>query len=471
QMYDPHRTSHPTAQSIFRHVCEPLFYTDYAGELYGLLAEDTIEYSEDGQRVAIRLRSDIYFHDGTLLDAQAVKSSFERLQHQGVSPLFNEFRNVQIDAHPDQQTVTFHLPAPDYEFVRLVLTNSYAAIVSPRTETSTAPGFVACTGPYQFVPEQYQPNHSLTLARVKTYYTPPHYFTNQGATHIPQLHFIFEADHDQRLNLLTSGEACVLSLNPEHVDEIANNQNFHLYDDVGGITYLGFNFQSPLWQDVRVRQAVALALNKEGFITSNAFRVADTPITTNATGYDAQVASHGYDYDPERSRKLLTETGFDNNEEMVLLIPESRTYRQLATIVQQQLSEVGIQQVRISEVPRSEILTTRQHFDLLLFDYAWESYTALSIFLGTGPRNLLNYPHQDITNYVNKARTTDDATLRQQYLYEAQRTVLEDVIWHPLILRHITTAVDSRCVTGERMAPDQVLVFHDAITTAANSQE
>lgn len=174
-MYDPHNTSHPTAQSIFRHACEPLFYEDFTGELRGLLAEDPIEYASDGQSVTIRLRPDIRFHDGALLNAQAVKSSFEWLQRQGVSPLLNDLRSVHINAHTDQQTVTFHLPSPDYEFVRLVLTNSYAAIVSSLTQTSTAPGFVACTGPYQFVPEQYQPNRSLTLARVKNYHTPPHY--------------------------------------------------------------------------------------------------------------------------------------------------------------------------------------------------------------------------------------------------------------------------------------------------------
>ena len=100
--------------------------------------------------------------------------------------------------------------------------------------------------------------------------------------------------------------------------------------------------------------------------------------------------------------------------------------------------------------------------------YAWESYTALSIFLGIGPRNLLNYPRKDITHYVNKARKTDDSTLRQEYLYKAQQIILEDVIWHLIILRHITTAVDSWCVEGEHITPDQVLVFHDAITTAAN---
>jgi len=46
--YDPHRTSHPVAQSVFRHVCEPLFYQDFDGVIRGLLAEDDFEYGDAG---------------------------------------------------------------------------------------------------------------------------------------------------------------------------------------------------------------------------------------------------------------------------------------------------------------------------------------------------------------------------------------------------------------------------------------
>ncbi|NIV34445.1 MAG: hypothetical protein GWN58_34790, partial [Anaerolineae bacterium] len=60
--------------------------------------------------------------------------------------------------------------------------------------------------------------------------------------------------------------------------------------------------------------------------------------------------------------------------------PESNTYRELAAAVQQQLNAVGLSRVRVREVPRADILTQRQDFDLLLFDYAWGDYRALGIF-------------------------------------------------------------------------------------------
>jgi len=54
--YDPHVTSHPIAESIFHHVCEPLFHEDFDGRVRGLLAEDEIEYENDGRRITVQLR-------------------------------------------------------------------------------------------------------------------------------------------------------------------------------------------------------------------------------------------------------------------------------------------------------------------------------------------------------------------------------------------------------------------------------
>jgi peptide/nickel transport system substrate-binding protein len=463
--YDPHHTSHPVAQSVFRHVCEPLFYEDFDGVVHGLLAEDPVEYGDGGRRLTVRLRSGITFHDGTELDARAVKSSFERLQRLGASPLLNDLREVVVAAQPDGRSVVFTLPEPNYEFVRLVLSNPYAVIVSPQTNDSVELGFVACTGPYRFAPGLYRSGRSLTLVRYSKYCWPPIYFANRNLAHIPQICFHFEADRADRLNELLNGEGCVLSLSREQVTPVATLPRFRLYEATGGVTYLGVNFQRPRWQNVQVRQAVALALDKTALAELGPFLVADTPLTSNATGYDSRAAAFGYDYDPVLSRSLLDRADFDADAEVVLLIPESNTYRELVAVVQQQLQAVGLSQIRVREAPRADILTQRQDFDLLLFDYAWGDYTALGIFLGSGPRNLLNYSGGDIASLVARARTTEDLDLRQQFVLEAQRIVLEQALWQPLLVRQITFAVDGDCVAGERQHPlDEYLLYHDADT-------
>ena len=63
-----------------------------------------------------------------------------------------------------------------------------------------------------------------------------------------------------------------------------------------------------------------------------------------------------------------------------------------------------------------------------------------------------------------QARATANPNLRQQIVLEAQRIVLEQALWQPLLVRRITFAVDRTCVQGERQSPEGELLFHDADT-------
>jgi dipeptide transport system substrate-binding protein len=255
----------------------------------------------------------------------------------------------------------------------------------------------------------------------------------------------------------------VLSLSKEQEADVSGLGHFRLHDATGGITYLGFNFQRTRWQDVRARRGVALALDKAALAAIGPFSIANTPLVPTATGYDEHAAGFGYGYDPDRSRALLVEAGFDTDAEVALLYPESNTYRELVAVLQQQLEAMGLT-VRVREIPRADILGERQDFDLLLFDCAWGDYTALSIFLGLGPRNLLNYPDDDAAGLVAQARVTGDRDARQALVLGAQQVVLEEALWQPLLVRRLTFAVNGECVQGERQSPAGELVFHDADT-------
>lgn len=173
----------------------------------------------------------------------------------------------------------------------------------------------------------------------------------------------------------------MLSLSEEQVAAVAALPRFRFYEATGGVTYLGFNFQRPRWQDVRVRQAIAMALDKTALAQLGPFLVADTPLAPSAVGYDPQAAAFGYGYDPDQGRTLLVQASFDADTEVVLLIPESNTYRELVAAVQQQLQAAGLRRIQVRETPQADILTQRQDFDLLLFDYAW----------GTGEYNTVMY--------------------------------------------------------------------------------
>jgi peptide/nickel transport system substrate-binding protein len=437
-----------------------------------LLAEDDVYYSEDGQQVTVRLRPGITFHDGTPLNAAAVARSFSRLQTLGVSPLMPELQQILVteQVDPSGLTILFTLPGPDYDFARLILTNAYAAIVSAPLDNSD-PGFVACTGPYYFVPELYYPGKSLSLRRYLAYNWPPSYFTNQGAARIPEIQFLYETDRQKRFEMLLAGQGCVLSLSPGQASQLSNPPNSRLYDTLGGVTYLGFNFLKPHWQELNARQAVAMAIDKS-VLASDLFLIAETPLSPTAIGYNPQLAASAYQYDPEQSRTLLAnQSDLEGESSITLLFPESATYREMAALIQEQLAAIGIEQVQLRETPRSDILTQRQDFDLLLFDYAWGDYTALEIFLGPTPRNLLHYSQGNVARLVRQARSASDEERRNDLIFQAQQIVLEQGIWQPLLIRRLELAVNHDCVRGERQLPDGRLVFHDATTSSLNRQK
>jgi peptide/nickel transport system substrate-binding protein len=462
-VFDPHNTSDPVAYEVFRHVCEPLFYEDFDGRVRGQLAEDDVAYGAGDHRLTVRLRPGIAFHDGTPLDAAAVAASFERLRRSPVSPLADDLRAVTVDGAPGALDVTFELPGRDFEFVRLVLANPYTAIVSP-AGASDGPGFVACTGAWRFVPDLYEPGLRVAVDRFDDYRWPRSYLANRGPAAIRRIVFAFEPERDRRFARLTEGDGCVLSINDEQAAALAGNTRFRIHDATGGVTYLGFNFQRPRWQDRTAREAVAAAIDKAALAASGPFDVADTPLAPGTVGFDPAVADAGTAFDRERARRLLDRVPVDRASELVLLVPESETYAELADLVAGQLAAVGFESVRVRAVPAAEIMRGRQDFDLLLSDYAWGDYTALAIFLGTGPRDPLNYPGGEVAELITRARSTADDAARRALVADAQRFVLTEVLWQPLLVRRLAIAVNADCVTGELPSPEGELLFHDART-------
>jgi len=465
EQFDPQRTSDPVAYEVFRHVCEPLFYLDARARPRGLLARDDYRVEDGGRRFVIPLRSGVQFHHGRKLDAAAVKASFDRLKRLGKSPLLGLLRDVVITISGDENAVIFQLPESNYEFVRLALSNPYAAVVAPLVPEDDQP-FVDCTGPFQFTPNLYSPaNDALILTRFQHYHWAPAYAENRGPSYIPEIEIRFEPDREKRFQDLIEEKTCVLSLAKGQEKKALDY--LELFHAQGGVTYLGFNFQRERWRDERARRAIAMAMNKEMLKKLGPFWIANTPLAPGSIGYDSSLGQYGYGFHPDQSRQLLEEIDFDKDAEIILLYPESNTYRDIAAEVKKQLQYIGLKNIRLKEVKRSSILNERQDFDLILFDYAWNHYVALEAFLGPGPRNLLNYPNSDISKRIMKALSVKSPERRDAYVQEAQRIVLEKAIWQPLLVRRLTIAVNRRCVRGVRQLPEKAggdLIFYDADT-------
>lgn len=481
---DPQRTSNPAAADVFGRVCETLVYQGLDLADKPLLAESW-ELAPDGLSMSFQLRQDVTFHDGTPLDAEAVRFTFERLQQpQSVdSPIYEDFQGIQMET-PDEYTIVFQFNEPNYDFLT-TLRNVYAAIISPQAIVMDAVEFgrkPVCTGPFQL--QEWEASLYILLSRNPNYAWAPEFYENQGAAKIDEIKISFVPEHETRYQALLNGELDMLSLgSAEEIQEVmAKPEQFDMYESwVGGISYLGFNYQQGLTRELAIRQAIAYAVDKQTIIDEilpTLAQPAFAPLAPSTFGFSSGLADFEYQYDPQKSKLLLAEAGFaDSDNDGILerdgqslqfevLTTTSSTYEKIFVLLQAQLKAIGVD-VQLRPVSASEIaeITPTGEFDLLLYHYFWPYPSALELFLSSqrvGASNRVAYSNTKVDELLNlAAQLPNDSKEKEDVLVEAQSIILQDAPWQPLLVRKIVTAVNNR-VLGITVHPSDGLLYHDA---------
>jgi peptide/nickel transport system substrate-binding protein len=477
---DLHRTSEGNAAEVFQYVCEPLVYQD-AQQTYQPLLAEAWNYAEDGSSLEITIKSNIRFHNGAILDANAVGYTFHRLQKEQSleAPLYDRFQGVEIEV-VDERTVRLVFPKPTYDFLS-VLNNPYAAIIAPSSgENNTFATKPICTGPFQVY--EWFPSEKIVLSRFDEYAWGPNFLVNQGAPHLSEIEIYFMETSEVRFAAFLNGELDLLNVStPEDLAKIRADNQSTLYENfISGITFVGFNFQHLPTSELLVRQALAHAIDKQSIIDTvlpGMAVPANSPLAPTISGYDEAVAEVGYHYDPITSIELLEQAGFhDTNGDGVrerdgqplrlqLLTTDSNTYNKIFTLLQSQFQAVGVQ-VELRAVPTEQIaeITPTGEFDLLLYHYNWGAPDALKLFLGSdriGASNRVAYSNARVDSLVDASLTMlDNDPQRLRNLMEAQTIILQDAPWQPLLVRKRTIAVNTN-VVGFQLLPSGQIWFND----------
>jgi peptide/nickel transport system substrate-binding protein len=482
---DLHRTADVAASQVFGFICEPLVYQGLDLADYPLLAKSLPETAADGLSLTVKLRQHITFHDGTPLNAAAVKFTFERLQQpeSEASPLYDELKGVKIET-PDPDTVVFEFDQPRHNFIE-TLRSSYAAIISPGAVAANPENFgrqPVCTGPYQL--EDWKATQYLLLAKNPAYAWAPAYYKNQGPAKIDELKISFVADNKTRFQALLKGEIDILSLgHPEEVTEIKNlPDKFRLYESwSGGISFLGFNYQRAPLDNPLVRQALAQAIDKQVIVQMTLGDLAEpafAPLAPSVFGFSPELANFEYKFDPEQSPQLLEKAGFgDSNEDGIrerngqpltleILTTTDDVYKEIFGLIQSQFQKVGVQTTLRQATPAeiAEITPTGQ-FELLLYHYSWPFPNALELFLGTeriGASNRVGYSNPEVDDLLRQAsQQPGNSPEKLTLLLKAQQIILQDAPWQPLLVRKLIEAANKR-VAGVMTHPAGELLLHDA---------
>ncbi|WP_090034005.1 ABC transporter substrate-binding protein [Cellulomonas marina] len=431
-----------------------------------LLAESW-EVSDDGLDYTFTLKEGVQFHDGTPFDADAVCFNFDRwnnftgiLQAESLSyywgkvnggfatsdvPELNGTGKYESCAAPDAATAVIHLKSPLPELVAALslpalsmqsptaLTEYEADAVSGEADAPVLPEYATAhpTGTGPFVFESWSPGEEVVLTANEDYWG------EQGQ--VRRIVFPIISDATARRQALQAGDIDGYDLvGPADVAALEEEGYQIVNRDPFNVLYLGMNQADPDLADIRVRQAIAHAIDKEALVAQTlpeGTEVATNFVPPSVAGWNDEVTT--YEYDPDRAQELLAEAGksdltIDFNYPTNVSRPYMPTPEQTFTAIAADLEAVGITVNPVPQPWSPDYLDTIQggtehglHLLGWTGDYN-DTYNFIGVFFG-GPSNEWGFDNPELFQQIGDARYQADVD-EQTAAYEAANAAIMDFL-------------------------------------------
>lgn len=318
------------------------------------LAED-YTISDDGQTFTFTLRKGVKFHNGRELTADDVKYSIERVVNPKTqSPGAGFFGSIkgfeEASAGKTEQlsgitvvdpyTIKFELTRPDATFLHVLAINFSHVVPKEEVEKYGADFGKHPVGSGAFKMAEWTLGQRLVFERFPDYW-------NKGLPKLDQITFEFGQEPVVALLRLQKGEIDVPGdgIPPAKFIEVQNDPAFKDLIIRGGQLHTGYvtmNVNIKPFDNVKVRQAVNMAINKDRIIRIINGRAvpASQPLPPSMPGYAKDYK--GYAYDVEKAKALLAEAGFAEGFETELFVANTDPQPRIAQAIQQDLAAIGI---------------------------------------------------------------------------------------------------------------------------------
>lgn len=387
---------------------------DADGNIRPYLAE-AIESNEDFTEYTITLREGVMFHDGTPLDAEALKIHFENMV---ASPIWGpSITPVDTLEVVDDLNLNVVMSSPFSTFPHVL---------------SAQPGFVAAPSQYEdedgqrnpvgtgpFVFDEWVPEDHLTVRANPDYW-------REGYPLLDGIEFRPIPDSTERRRALETGDLDIMETNAAaDIADLEESGDYRVYLDSEGETTemtAMLNAARLPFEDPIARQAVAHAIDREAIATDvygGRFDPANGPFRPGSPWYQEDVAYPGYD--PERAQELAEEYEAEHGEPIAYTIEVSTDPFELkvAQAVKEQSEAVGMQ-VEVASVPAQQttIDVAVGSFDMNVTNLLWgsphpdrESFTLHSANygdLGTIAMNITRMVDEEIDAGIEAGRETGD---------------------------------------------------------------
>jgi peptide/nickel transport system substrate-binding protein len=455
---DPTISRAYTGRLVFAAVCDKLFDVTPDLKIVPQLATG-YEWAPDQRSIVIKLRPGVKFHDGEPFNAEAVKFNIER--HINTAGSFRKPEIGQISSVDviNDTTVRFNLSEPLVPLLA-TLTDRSGMMVSPKAAKALGDKFgtrPVCAGPYRFVERVAQ--GKIVFERFPDYW-------DKANIHIDRVEFVPILDSTARLASLRSGDLHMIErASPTDLPEIRGDSRLK----VSGVPELGYQMiplnvangpRAKTLSDVRVRQAIDLAIDREVLIQTvfnNEYIPGNQWISPTSMYYNAKLPVRKRDV--AKARQLLKEAG-QPNLTFTLIVPPERDRQEAAQIIQAMLAEAGIT-MNIQTQENVTMLTNGRKGDFEAYFTFWSGRPDPdgNVFTHNtckGAQNDSRYCNAEVDALLTKARQTPDPADRKKLYDQATEHLLRDLprlhLWH----RRVFTGYSAK-VTGFTPYPDGII--------------
>ncbi len=420
---DPHTVPALSSQRVYALVYDSLIRMAPDFKLEPSLAGKWT-VSPDGKTVTFELRQGVKFHNGRELTSDDVKYSYERILNPDTGAIAKAyFASVESVETPDQHTVVFHLKHSDSSF--LANTASPFASIVPK-EVADLNTEAVGSGPYKL--EKLEPGQAIQLKKNADFYEPNFPVADS-------IKMIVMKDEAERLAAIRTGKVQVTAVSADSAKllESASNVTIKQYQSIE-ISQLGINTAKEPLHDLKVRQAIAYAIDRNAIIQTVWKGQASLTGPLPPSQTELAVAPKSYPYytrDVQKAKQLLAEAGYPDGFKTTILT--SSTYTDMietAQMLQQQLKEIGIT-AEINQVEWGNYvkLWGAKEFDLFVGRSTTGSNPDKSLrntFSSEGTGNKWGYSNAHYDDIVQKALEAVDQAERKKLYTEAQQMILDE---------------------------------------------
>ncbi|WP_409348149.1 glutathione ABC transporter substrate-binding protein [Paenibacillus gyeongsangnamensis] len=466
---DPHNTSDTHSITAARTMYEGLMGFDDNMQVTPALAE-SYKISPDGLVYTFTLKQNVKFHDGTEFNAEAVKANFDRILDQKNNLRFRKnFLNVNKIETPDPKTVIFTLSQPYNAFLNKL---AMALIISPKAlkdygaDISKHP---VGTGPYKF--KEWVQGDRLVVDKNPDY-------RQQGIPKVDSVTFKPVPENGSRIAMLKTGEADFIYPMPTEQVAQVKGQSDIVVDTIDStiVRYITLNTMKKPFDDVKVRQAINYAIDKNAYVKvvkSGLGAKLDSTMSSKTQYYSKQT---GYDYDVNKAKQLLADAGYPNGFQAEIWGENDSETMKGMQFIQQQLALVGIKlDVKSMEgatlSDQINAAKTPQEAKIQMWNVSWSPSSndadgaTRGLFSSTmfppAGSNTAYYKNDNVDKWIEDANKAIDSAQAKSIYADIQKAIWADAPWAFL-------GVD-QVISGKRSNIDGVKVMPDGSIRVANA--